>query len=1020
MKLKKIELYGFKSYVSRTPFRLPSGVTAIVGPNGCGKSNVVDAIRWAFGEMSVKTLRGGEMMDVIFNGSQALEPAKMAKVSLTFEAEEGEEPPWKAFCDGPEITITRKISRNGERGYLINGNPCRMRDITAIFHGTGLAQRNGYAIIQQGQVERLITAKPTERRIVVEEAAGITGYKEQRQQALRRIESVEQDFEQLRMIMREKKRQMNALERQAKRARKYRELKERRRELDLKQARYERSIYDRQIQRSEAEILTLRHKITRLTERLKHLDAQHLEQRQKNRGASQELTELREEIVETDRKIQDERHRIDTIEREIKTLSEQFARHTGEEENFSRKDEQLRAEIEGVCAQQAACEAEVEENREAIEIAEEELRELLAMKESLTARSEADQKARYAAEARLQSAHDRRAELVKRFHEIEELLARIAAEEETLARRVEEIESAQNAMEEQVAAQEAEKCRLERELFEEDERSVALAEELEACELGYNRLREKWKIDEIRLLSLEERLGGEMSDALQQMVTAGGIGEIRFHGILADRLVVERAFETAIESILADRLEGILVDDLDAGITACQRLRELEAGGQATFIPRNVEASVSSPLPTPEGAQPLVECLSVAEGDRCLLAHLLRDTFLVPDLETARQIVHENGFQGTLVTPAGEILDPWGCAKGGSPRQGSGILEKKREMRELSEQIERLREELGRREEERSALRDRLSAAEARVEELKALHRQAEMVLLNHTKDLERIRHDREQIEPHRQRLRHELQRAQTAKSELEGEISSIDRTIEESQAEILRFAQTLENFESASSDLEARIEALSDELTERKVQGAAGQERIEALSRRKLELEEARVELHRQAARLKEEIADHSTRIATLEENRKHHLANLEALLSMRAALSVRHSELEATHKGDLEAISALEAEIAHTSELLDRSKEAVQKEALTHNTATLKRQNLLDTILEKYQLELEASPLDVELPAITEEEKEELREITKTLENFGEVNPLALDEFETVKHDYDELEAQKADLTKSIHDLR
>src|SRR5512136_3121010 len=230
MKLKRIEITGFKSFLEPTTLTFDAGVTAIVGPNGCGKSNVVDAIRWVMGEQSARNLRGRAMEDVIFGGSESRKPLGMAEVSLVFSTDDGRVP--SKYLNYSEIQVTRRLFRDGESEYLLNRTPCRLLDIAELFMDTGVGAR-AYSIIEQGKIGMILLAKPEERRFLIEEAAGVTKFKARKQVALKKIEVTRQNLVRIGDIISEIKRQLNSLHRQAKKAEKFRAYREELKEIEL-------------------------------------------------------------------------------------------------------------------------------------------------------------------------------------------------------------------------------------------------------------------------------------------------------------------------------------------------------------------------------------------------------------------------------------------------------------------------------------------------------------------------------------------------------------------------------------------------------------------------------------------------------------------------------------------------------------------------------------------------------------------------------------------------------------------
>src|SRR5208337_5023066 len=223
MKIKRIDIIGFKSFVDRGSLDFPPGITAIVGPNGCGKSNIVDAIRWVMGEQSAKNLRGRQMEDIIFGGSESRKPLGMAEVSLVFATDDGRVP--AKYLNYSEIQVTRRLYRDGESEYLLNKTPCRLLDIAELFMDTGVGAK-AYSIIEQGKIGMILLSKPEERRFLIEEAAGVTKFKTRKQVALKKIEVTHQNLLRIGDIIAEIRRQLNALQRQAKKAEKFREYRE--------------------------------------------------------------------------------------------------------------------------------------------------------------------------------------------------------------------------------------------------------------------------------------------------------------------------------------------------------------------------------------------------------------------------------------------------------------------------------------------------------------------------------------------------------------------------------------------------------------------------------------------------------------------------------------------------------------------------------------------------------------------------------------------------------------------------
>lgn len=300
MKIKKLDILGFKSFSDKATIQFPSGISAIVGPNGCGKSNVIDALRWVMGEQSVKQLRGKNMEDIIFSGANGKPPTNMAEVTLTMVNDNGNAP--EEFRDYAEISVTRRLYRSGESAYFINRQPCRLKDIYNLFMGSGVGSRT-FAIIQQGNIGAIIDAGPEERRLFLEEAAGVTRYKFRKNEALRKVKSTEQNLLRLNDIISEVNRQMAALHRQAKKAERYRLYQDRAKAIDTRLLLSQFDDYTRKIHEAEGLIRELKDADIAHVTQLKKIDAAVEEIKLRRHQKDQEISKQKSHRFESQRDI---------------------------------------------------------------------------------------------------------------------------------------------------------------------------------------------------------------------------------------------------------------------------------------------------------------------------------------------------------------------------------------------------------------------------------------------------------------------------------------------------------------------------------------------------------------------------------------------------------------------------------------------------------------------------------------------------------------------------------------------
>jgi chromosome segregation protein len=361
MKLKSLEVIGFKSFVDRLHLVFPEGITTIVGPNGCGKSNIVDAVFWAIGERSAKHLRGRLMEDVIFNGTDGRKPLGMAEVSLTFSNDDGT--PLRGYEQYSEITITRRLFRSGESEFLINRVPCRLRDITDLFLDSGIGV-NGYSIVEQGRVEDLINANPQDRRFLIEEAAGIAKYKERKRLALMKMEATQQNLLRIQDIIAEVKRQIVSLERQVKRAEEYKAVRKEVKEIEIRFALQEYAELSEKGEASRGYLKALRERELGISAQTAQKEA--LIEGMKLRGMEEEekLRLLQQEVFELGRKIQKLESEIEFVRRErggLQKQEDQFVEEVRESLKVWRETRRERKRTEEV---QRNLEEEHHENEE--------------------------------------------------------------------------------------------------------------------------------------------------------------------------------------------------------------------------------------------------------------------------------------------------------------------------------------------------------------------------------------------------------------------------------------------------------------------------------------------------------------------------------------------------------------------------------------------------------------------------------------------------------------------------------
>jgi chromosome segregation protein len=736
LRIKSLQVHGFKSFVDRTVFTFDDGVTAVVGPNGCGKSNVVDAVRWVMGEQSPKRLRGKGMEDVIFAGSDSRPPIGMAEVVLTFDCSDGTAP--AGFSEYSEIEITRRLYRSGESEYLLNKTPCRMRDIHDFFRDSGIGQR-GYTIVEQGRIAEIVSAKADERRLLIEEAAGISKYRARRREAESKIAATETNLNRVNDVLGEIRRQISSLERQARKAARFKRLRETQRVLDLSIAADERRELKHVVEEALGKLSSLRDEVTALETNLADRELQ--------------AEEKRIALTETEKSVARCAEALYALRSEIKQFEGQVElnrRETGglEESNRGRSEE-----IGQLQEQLLAARGEAEEAQD----------ELLQLEDSLVSESEtirtAGEEARVALEGMRALERDRESEndtFVGILTDLARVEDRGSAVEDRRAEVDQRMRAADRDLEvHQSQAVEAgrEESHLEeglRDLLRDRDRlgdqlrnaitgQAGAGEALKLASVKRDQAREHYESRNARLASLQEVLERreDVGEATRYLIE--GDDELRerygLRGLVREFLEVDVEAERAVEAVLAERAEAIVVENAGGAVGALERLRETGAGrGIFVVEPRNQMPSRGI---VPLGEQ-LLAYVHPNEGYTALAYNLLGDVYLVNNLAEALGVYGDGQIPATFVTRDGDVLSPDGVIRGGGESAASGMLGRVREVRELTAEVSQIAVELEAAEQAQLAAEEFLQRASEDLDNLRNRHHTAALALANHEKDLDR------------------------------------------------------------------------------------------------------------------------------------------------------------------------------------------------------------------------------------------------------------------------------------------
>lgn len=1015
MKIKRIEIAGFKSFADKAVLDFQQGVTGVVGPNGCGKSNIVDAIRWCMGEQSAKNLRGKAMEDVIFAGSDNRKPLGMAEVSLIFSTEDGRAP--AKYLEFSEIQLTRRLFRDGESEYLINKTPCRLLDIAELFMDTGVGTR-AYSIIEQGKIGQILHSRPEERRLLIEEAAGVTKYKVRKQLALRKIEATRQNLLRLGDLMGEIKRQLNALQRQAKKAEKFRECREELREIDLLFTLHQADTLRNQQQQAQQQYEELQLRLHEVQGAADAADSQVELQRIGMLDVERELNLQQEKLFSLRSTAAACENGLTYQRREQEGLEQRLAKLQAELEQLTDRRTVLLAEQERLEQQQqlTGCDLSTAEARLAeLQGGQEEQEQGF---EALSRGLEAQRRELFTAAGEAAQYRTRREEAHKRLVGLGERLERQQREQSQLAEQVAGQQQQLGRVQEELALRRQEQQTVVTELAQLEEEELLLKSRLQELEHQVRKKRETLSADRSRLTSLQEleaQFAG-YGQGVRVLLSASPLRE-QLGGMLADCLRVPREYEVAVEAVLAERLQAIVCGDTLQAQQALDYLRTEAAGRAQLAVPRQE-------LPVPRQLSGAVPLLSLVESDEraaAQISRLLAPVQLVETLQQALQLAAQYPDQ-TLVTLTGEVVAADGTISGGSlePVQG-GIIHKKREIRELEEQVAAQEASLGLDQQEVSRLTAVLQELAGRLQGLRSDKHRLELQLAGLQKDCQQLEAELGRLQ---ERIRlQELERGNLEEEQIALQEEQAAVAVRQEEAE-QRAAQLEQEAKRAQAELEGKrlmLAAGRETLTAQRVAVATLKEQLESHQRsgktlvtQLYELEQRMTADHGEQQQATGQLAELTDRIAAEE-------LRLQTLLADQIS---QETQLQ-TVRGRYETTAVQLAEVEQAARRYRQEREAVREQhaglALTVSSLGLQHDHLEQSLHDRHRLTLAEVQEKVGSQTLDEAAARARQvELERLVEELGEVNLMAIEEYAGMEQRHGFLATQKDDLEESLQDLQ
>lgn len=1069
MYLKTLSAFGFKSFAEKTTLAFQPGLTAIVGPNGCGKSNIADAIRWVLGEQSAKALRGGEMTDVIFNGTDNRKPLGLAEVSLTLGGVDEEH--LKAAgveLAYEEVTVTRRVFRNAGSEYFINKTPCRLKDIQQLFAGTGMG-RASYSIMAQGNITQILSSRPEDRRLVFEEAAGITRFKAQKREALRKLEGTEQNLLRVADLIREVKRQIISLQRQAGKARRYKLYMAELQHLDTQLARHQYDVSQREIEEGRERIEALRGEIEACSGEVV-------------RGED-EVSQLRERLAELEHAISSSQQRGLELKAETDRHENRIQYNEERLGELAARNEKALADIAEAEERKLAAERALAETVERLESAEAKLgdarRQLEARREALKGLEDEVRLEQEAMRQAQSDVFDAAQQLTRVRNEINAL----DLQKQGNVIRIEKLSAEKIQLEEERArlAQ-----RLEEFARESEAEQAALQTRRSSCQERQERLRTVQR--EIGQAGLEldqlQRRQAEIHsrlNVLQQLESsregfgAGALAALKdtqqVLGSLADRIRVPDEYVPAIEAALGSQLQIVLTHPPDAArqiladLSAHQKGRAsiasldlATARRQAPRDPSNAsvapEASPETPAwPGPEDPLETLGCvaaLGVVEGDAAVLPlveSLLGRTQVAPDLEAATAAWRACGGRFDFVTRAGDLLNRHGVFTGGSSNSSSkgpsSILGRKNQIAELERSLAEIHDRVNDASRRKGTLLSEQTALQASLQQEQSELQAQEVAIATRQGEFKALQNAQRVLEQKVDTVVFEIQtlagqerEGSERRASLSAQVGELETRDDEAQRRLTELTGGLE-------DLRARRDQLNAAVTEAKVAVATEEQLGASFRQQQGPLEQRIRELAHLVEQRRQEIAQVLDRRGQAQMEIEDSRGRIGAVQHERDQLGLRTADLLAQRDAQAGAIATREEALRNSRRRLTEQQELRSAAEVGLAQKEMALRNIVERIQQRYQINLAdvrsecitityAAEGPARVETLTPEQMaaagvstdwnavaDQVAALQAKIDEMGPVNLVAIEEYEETEQRHQFLSSQHDDLVKAKEQL-
>lgn len=998
MRLKCIKLAGFKSFVDPTTIPFPTNLSAVVGPNGCGKSNTIDAVRWVMGESSAKHLRGESMTDVIFNGSNARKPVGQCTVELIFDNSDhtlkGE---YAAFT---EISIRRRVTRDGKSDYFLNGTKCRRKDVTDLFLGTGLGSRS-YAIIEQGMISRLIEAKPEDLRNTIEEAAGISRYKERRRETENRMRRTRENLERLTDIREELERQLQHLHRQAQAAERYKEYKQEERTTRAQLSALRWQALDDEVSQQELRIAEFETRYESFVSEQRAIDADHEALREEHYQVTEQFNEVQaryyqlgNEIARFEQTMQHRQEQSHQLVQDVQDAERQL--HEADLESQSDRDRSEQAQ-----ERLSLIEPDIEAGDERLVLCQDELARLEEQQSQWQQKwDHFNQNAQ---------GPKRQAEVAQsRIQHLERVIEQLHRRQETLYRERDQLDADPDAgnLEALFAQTEELEERSEQaqmQLDELGERLQTTREEGERKRTQFENLRQQWQMKQARQSTLEALIKASMGDEAEGVQNWLASQQMREAPRLAQQLQVQPGWERAVETVLADRLQAVCVESLDTlARAAVERLKD----GSLTLIKAQ------------QGAAAQAESLAAKASSDYDLRPWLGSVLTIDSLEAALSRLHELTPEQSFITIDGVWVGPgWIRVKSGEA-SAEGLLSMQQELEQLLEELDELEAQVEDLEVGLNASLMQQSAIESEREQLQRDNQQLSRQLAEAKAELSGKRVQAEQMRERRQRLSSDIEEVD---AQMQEERETLAMTREELQQSLDSMEEDVEEREqllAQREEVRIQVDEKRDELRhlreahhQLQLQQQALQTEVQSLQSSLERAQQQKARAEERLARLREQLDQRQDPLDDLKEALEE---KLEARLELEHELADRRSRMEAADA----RMRELEQKRVAAEQQAQSVRSELEQQKMAAQTQITRRATLAEQLREA-QFDLETLVANMPEGAAEAEWEASLERLAARIQRLGPINLAAIEEYQTQSERKRYLDDQDKDLQSALETL-